>query len=95
MGAADEVGAAVVVGAALVGAAVVVAFAVLVGAAAVEVALLVPNAATSELYAALGLKLESKSSGVMLARHESLSLIPQEVIPMQFLTARQPFMTCR
>lgn len=50
------------------------------------------NAAIAS-YAALGLKLESKSSGLELALHESLSLTPQTVIPTHFSMFRQALAT--
>jgi hypothetical protein len=54
-----------------------------------------PSRLMIALYAGLGLKLASKRSGLLLERHESLSLTPQLVIPTQLLTARQAFTTLR
>jgi hypothetical protein len=51
------------------------------------------NAFKIAVYAALGFQLESKSNGLLLARHESGSRTPQTVIPTHFSTAKQPLTT--
>jgi len=79
-------GAAVVVG----GTTVVVGLAVVV---VTGVDPLDPRRLMIALYAGFGLKLASKRRGVLLARHESGSRTPQDVIPTQLDTARQALAT--